>query len=134
MLLALGTVLAALAAMVAGTAREADAAYPGANGRIAFVSDRTTGVGVDNPTGDYEIFVMNADGSGRKNLTRDAVPDLLPAFSPDGKKIAFHRTVRQNVEISVLTLGTGERKRLTDNPAYDLAPDWRPLVNRALPT
>jgi hypothetical protein len=61
--LALGAALTALVAM-AGVTQEAQAAYPGANGRIAFESDRTTGRGVNNPTGDSEIFTMNRDGSG----------------------------------------------------------------------
>jgi hypothetical protein len=30
---------------------------------MLFVSDRTTGKGVNNPTGDYEIFSMNANGT-----------------------------------------------------------------------
>ena len=41
----------------------AEAAFPGANGVIAFASSRTTGKGVDNPTGDYKLFAMNPDGT-----------------------------------------------------------------------
>ena len=52
--LALGATVAALATAT----READAAYPGTSGSIA--SDRTTGEGVDNPTGDYEIFTVRS--------------------------------------------------------------------------
>jgi hypothetical protein len=51
-------VLGATVAALATATREADAAYPGTSGRIAFASDRTTGAGVDNPTGDYEIFTV----------------------------------------------------------------------------
>jgi len=32
---------------------------------------------------------MNADGSERRNLTRDAAMDYSPAWSPDGTQIAF---------------------------------------------
>ena len=41
-----------------------EAAFPGKNGLIVFASTRTTGPGVNNPTGDLEIFTMNPDGSG----------------------------------------------------------------------
>ena len=36
-----------------------------------------------------EIHVINVDGSGRKNLTRNAAMDYSPAWSPDGGQIAF---------------------------------------------
>jgi Tol biopolymer transport system component len=51
-----------------------------ANGKIAFTSDRD---------GNLEIYVMNNDGTGQVRLTNNTVIDSLPAFSPDGRKIAF---------------------------------------------
>ena len=41
-------------------------AFPGANGRIAFVSDRD---------GDYEVYTMNTDGSGVSQLTNNDTVD-----------------------------------------------------------
>src|SRR4051812_38446060 len=61
------------------------AAYPVAsNGRIAFE---------DCPGGICNIAVMNADGSGRVDLTNTTAPvsEHQPAFSPDGRRIAFTR-------------------------------------------
>ena len=84
--LALGAILAAL---VAGTAREAEATFPGTNGKLVFISTRTTGTGVDNPTGDNEIFTINPDGTGLKQLTVNTVDDREPVLSPDGKKVAY---------------------------------------------
>jgi len=40
---------------------------------------------------DFEICVMNADGSGQVQLTDNSVFDGTPTFSPDGQKILFHR-------------------------------------------
>lgn len=54
--------------------------FPGANGQIAFSSNRD---------GNYEIYVMNPDGSNLERLTNDPASDLSPAWSPDGSKIAF---------------------------------------------
>ena len=87
--LALGAVLAALVAMMAATAREAEASFPGTNGKIVFISKRTTGTGVDNPTGDSEIFTINPDGTGLKQLTTNTGDDREPTLSPDGQKIAY---------------------------------------------
>ncbi|MGQ0632911.1 MAG: TolB family protein [Sporichthyaceae bacterium] len=39
--------------------------------------------------GNIDIYVMNADGTGRKRLTTDPKEDSDPEFSPDGKKIVF---------------------------------------------
>ena len=43
----------------------ADASVPGKNGVIAFESNRTTGNGVHNPTGDTKIFTTGPDGGGK---------------------------------------------------------------------
>ena len=56
------------------------AAFPGGNGKIAFSS-----LG----DGNYEIYVMLADGSGQMKLTNNPGYDADPAWSADGTKIAF---------------------------------------------
>jgi hypothetical protein len=48
--------------------------------KIAFTSNRT---------GNYEIFVMNADGSAQTNISNAGGSDVQPDWSPDGTKIAF---------------------------------------------
>jgi Tol biopolymer transport system component len=54
--------------------------------RIAFMSPVPYG------TENYEIYVMNLDGSGVRRLTDSPGPDGWPAWSPDGKTIAFSST------------------------------------------
>jgi Tol biopolymer transport system component len=44
----------------------------------------------NQPQEDYEIFVMNADGSGVRQLTVNDVVDEAPTWSPDGRRIAFN--------------------------------------------
>lgn len=46
---------------------------PSSVGRIAFESDRD---------GNYEIYVMNADGTGQTRLTNNVALDAVPAWSP----------------------------------------------------
>ena len=119
--LVLGVILAALTAL-AGMAQEAEATFPGANGRIAFYSERTTGTGVDNPTGDSEIFTIRPDGTGLKQLTHNTVDDSSPVFSPDGQKIAYDSmgdtasNPEGDTEIYVMNALDGSgKKNLTNN-------------------
>ena len=52
-------------------------------GKIVFSSDRTTGPGVNNPTGDEELFVKNADGSGDpEQITFNRKMDIQPDWQP----------------------------------------------------
>src|SRR5918997_3261775 len=67
-----------LAVVMAVGAKPAQAAYPGANGKIGFSSHRTTDT---NPTGDFEIFSMNPDGTGLAQLTDNTALDGSPSFS-----------------------------------------------------
>ena len=63
------------------------------DGKIAFMSYRD---------GDYEIFVMNADGTGVTQLTDNDVRDWDPAWSPNGKQIAFTSHRSGDLEIFVM--------------------------------
>jgi hypothetical protein len=49
------------------------AAFPGTNGKIAFQSDRD---------GNYEIYVMNADGTGQTRLTNNPAADNASNWGP----------------------------------------------------
>ncbi len=75
-------VLTSACAAVVGLAAGAHATTPGTNGRIAFLI-----------AGEHDqIATINADGTGRRQLTRrgDAA-SLQPDWSPDGKRIVFER-------------------------------------------
>jgi Tol biopolymer transport system component len=94
--------------------------------RLAFVSNRD---------GNYEIYVMNADGMGQTRLTTNAVHDGNPAWSPDGTMIAFDRAEcnESRCVSNILTMdvdGTNE-VQLTSNQlpsgASERSPDWQPI-------
>jgi Tol biopolymer transport system component len=127
---ATATMVAGLLVALAVTSRDAEAIFPGSNGRIAFASDRTTGEGVDNPEGDFEIFTTNRDGTGLTQLTDSSATDFDPEWSPNGRRIAFQsdRTGFSNIYVMNAD-GTGP-VRLTDVPAGDFTPDWQPSKRR----
>ena len=104
-----------------------DAPSWSADGRmIAFWSTRKS---PDNPTGDQEIFVMNANGSGLRQVTKNTVDDGGPAWSPDGGRLVIHRWDASETEADLVTVrinGTGERN-LTRSPGIvDRYPAWSP--------
>jgi dipeptidyl aminopeptidase/acylaminoacyl peptidase len=110
-------VVAAVVAPLAFAAAPATAAFPGQNGRIAFVSERD---------GNREIYVMNADGSGQTRLTNTTADEWGPAFSPDGSRIAFESRRDGNGEIYVMEADGSGQTRLTYNAALDGEPAFSP--------
>jgi hypothetical protein len=102
---------------VLALATPADAAFPGANGKIA------ASVYLP-PVADWEIFSMNPDGSGLTNLTDSSSYDFQPAWSPDGAKIAFMRGTTG--EIAVMNADGTDLQNLTNDPANDNDPAWSP--------
>jgi Tol biopolymer transport system component len=84
----LAMALAALLLVLAATVDTAEAGEE-KDKKIVFTSDRTSGTGVHNPTGDEEIFVMDPDGTELQQLTSNTVTDFSPTLSSDGEKIAY---------------------------------------------
>ena len=75
---------------------------------------------------DFEICVMNADGTGQVQLTENNVPDLTASWSPDGKRIVFHRRVGGRGQFQLFSInadGTGE-VQLTFPPGLNAFPNW----------
>lgn len=95
-------------------------------GRIVFASTRATAA--DPSPGDFEIFVMNADGSDPRQLTFNAADDVDPAWSPDGRQLVFARFFG-DFDADLFTIGadgSGERA-VTESPGVmDRQPVWSP--------
>lgn len=69
-----------------------------------------------------ELFVVNADGTGRRRLTADSGESYFPAWSPDGKWIAFSCNGRL---CRIPADGSGPRENLLAlSNRYVLYPEW----------
>ena len=92
--------------------------------RIAFTSDRNHGQPLTAetvkatglPSKEYRanIFVMDADGTNLGQITKGDYFDQRPTFSPDGKYMAFVRTIDQKWHILVVPVdGSAEPRDLS---------------------
>jgi Tol biopolymer transport system component len=74
-----------------------------------------------------DVIVMNADGSGKVNLTNHSANDAPMDWSPDGSKILFaSNRDHENYELYAMNAdGTGVT-RLTTNGAFEYPASWSP--------
>jgi Tol biopolymer transport system component len=82
--------------------------------KIALGLSRTEGNTGNYVVRDGEIYVMNADGSQMKNLTNSIAFDMLPSWSPDGKKIVFLSGSGGNNGIYFMNADGSEQRNLTN--------------------
>lgn len=93
--------------------------------RIAFTSDRSE-------SGDNEIYVMNADGSQVEQLTDNEVDDAAPAWSPDGKYLAYHSYEQGVFNIHLYDFAARRTRPLTREALATRLPSWSPDGNYVL--
>lgn len=83
-----------------------------------------------NRNGDWEIFVMNSDGSAPQQVTDNRWDDWVPTWSPDGQWLAWAGESRR-AEIYLLHLESSTIYQITSNSAQEWRPIWRPAVSEA---
>ncbi len=85
--------------------------------KVAFSSDRS---------GNWDIWVMRADGSGLQQITTDPTADLYASWSPDGRQLAFASMRSGNWDIWVMAADGSHQTQITDRPQVDHSPAWSP--------
>ena len=109
--------LPAIASVAAGLALAGGGAPPAPviepEGVIVFASDRD---------GDWEIYAVNADGTGLRRITDNDVEDTGPIGSPDGSRVAFMRG--DDVLVGVLDAGEFSLGDRGESPTGGFA--WSP--------
>jgi TolB protein len=75
------------------------------------------------------LHVMNADGSGERRVTQDAIHVWGASWSPDGRRLAFSSGVQGNpgnFKIYVVNADGSGQQQLTRDPGRDFDPAWSP--------
>jgi hypothetical protein len=121
--LLVAAVVVACAATLLAVSKEAEATFPGKNGRIAYV-----GGGV--------IYTINPDGSAKRRVTDTRSGGYPIGYSPDGKRITYTSYEGDNdgnptgpqkdLEIYTIGVGGGAKTNVTHNNRYDASSSYSP--------
>lgn len=76
--------------------------------------------------GDFDIYIMDAGGSGVQRVTHSRGLDMRPDWSPDGKRLAFTSNRDGNYYIYVIDSDGRNTRRITHNGERDDFPSWHP--------
>ena len=117
-----GLLIGALAALA--VAAPAQAAFPGENGKIAFVTERD---------GNQEIYSMNPDGTDQTNLTNTSEgSESEPAWSADGERIVYQLYAPDTASEEIWSMAADgtDQTRLTNNDDTDEYPSYSPDGSR----
>ncbi|ASF45239.1 Tol-Pal system beta propeller repeat protein TolB [Methylovulum psychrotolerans] len=88
------------------------------SGRIAYI----TSGGKQN----HQLQVADADGFNPQTVASSREPLMSPAWSPDGKRLAYVSFERHSAAIYIQTLASGQRERVAEFPGINGAPSWSP--------
>ena len=94
---------------------------PDAGRRIAFVTDLNN---------NCEIFVMNFDGTGMKNISWNKAAHFSPSWSPDGKQISFISNRDGKFDLYISDDQGIRQKKILSLPEDIREPDWGWKNNR----
>jgi Tol biopolymer transport system component len=108
----------AVAGLLVAPVKPARATFAGANGWIAFASDRD---------GDREIYVTRSDGSAVVRITSNTFDDFDPNISPDGTRIVFLSNRSGSVEVWMMRINGAQPTKLTSNTLVESHPVWDPM-------
>jgi Tol biopolymer transport system component len=86
----------------------------------------------------FEVWVMNADGSNKRQVTKLNAASFAPFFTPDGKRIIFCTNYfatdarKRNFDLAVINVDGSGLERVTFNESFDgfpmFSPDGKKLV------
>jgi len=93
--------------------------------RIAYITAKGTGNNVA-----YALMVADSDGFNPQTVVNSRQPLLSPAWSPDGRRIAYVSFERGNSSIYIQEIATGSREVVSANKGINGAPSFSPDGSR----
>lgn len=104
--------------------RIADYVYEKLTGEKGVFSTRIAYVTKAGPR--YALRVADADGENGQVALNSGQPIISPAWSPNGKELAYVSFERQKAVVFVHNVATGERRAIADFRGSNSAPAWAP--------
>ena len=90
--------------------------------RIAYVTSVRTGENKER----VELRIADADGYNPQTIVSSEEPIMSPAWSPDGRKLAYVSFENAQPSVWVQEVFTGKREKLTSFKGINGAPAWSP--------
>ncbi|KOR30645.1 translocation protein TolB [Achromatium sp. WMS2] len=90
--------------------------------KLAYITETVNSAGISQ----VSLKIADADGFNPQIITSSPEPIMSPAWSPDGKKIAYVSFENKQHTIYVQELGTGERQQVAAYSGINSAPAWAP--------
>jgi TolB protein len=91
------------------------------NTQIAYITTTGTGAGKS-----YTLQVADSDGYNPQTILRSNQPIMSPAWSADGKQVAYVSFENKRAEIYLQDVATGSRRKVASFPGINGAPAWSP--------
>jgi TolB protein len=84
---------------------------------------------VSSKSGNKEIMVIGLDGQGVEAVTRNGAINLSPAWSPDGRSIAYTSYKKANPDLYVKDLPSGRTRTISNVKGVNTSPEFSPEGN-----
>ena len=91
------------------------------NTRVAYVTTQE-----DGGRREFLLQVADADGFNPRVIRRSMRPLMSPAWSPDGRRIAYVSFEGNRSAIYIQDVATGEREKVSERAGINGAPAWSP--------
>lgn len=104
--------------------------FPGVNASPSWSPDGKQIALMLGKEGKSEIFLLNADGSNPRKLTKSHGNEATPRWSPDGKWIVFVSDRSGSPQLYIMRSDGSDVRRLTYEGNYNTHPSWSPKGNR----
>ncbi len=106
----------------------ADLIYEKLTGIKGIAATQIAYINVQGPPNNrkYRLYVSDADGQNDRILLESAQPIMSPAWSPDGRKLAYVSFENNRSEIWIQELRSGARQRASARLGINSAPAWSP--------